>query len=160
MRILGIDPGYERLGLAVIEGEKGGEELLHSECFFTSAKKPFHERLEEVGERIEQVLREWKPDRVALETLFFAKNQKTAMLVAGVRGVILYEVAKSKLPLFEYAPNEIKVAVTSYGKSEKKEIGRMVERLITIKKKIRYDDEYDAIATALTCAAREKIHRS
>ena len=157
MVIVGIDPGYERLGLAVIEKTARGERLLHSECFRTKAEGSFPDRLREVGARLEVLMKEWKPNRVALETLFFSNNQKTAMTVSAVRGVILYEAARAKLPTFEYAPQEIKVAVGGHGRSDKKDVERMVRRLIRIEKKIEHDDEYDAIAAALTCAAREKL---
>ena len=156
MRILGIDPGYERLGLALTGGDRGSEVLIYSECFKTSAEHSFPERLREIGLQVRKIIKAWKPERAAIESLFFAKNQKTAMTVSAVRGVILYELAQAGLSIFEYAPNEIKVAITGYGKSGKDDIGRMVERLVVVRKKITYDDEYDAIAAALTCSAREK----
>ncbi len=152
---MGIDPGYGRLGIAVIE-RSGGETLLYSECFTTKAGLPFALRLKEVGGRVKVLIKKWKPDRVALESLFFSKNQKTAMEVSATRGVIMYEARNAGLPVFEYTPVEIKVATTGYGRSDKRQIKAMVDRLIAVHKKIAYDDEYDAIATALTCAAREK----
>lgn len=156
MKIMGIDPGYERLGVALIEKSARGERLLHSECFRTKGSRSFPDRLKEIGLRLGTLIKEWKPDRLALETLFFSNNQKTAMAVSGVRGVILYESARAGLPIFEYSPQEIKVAVGGHGKSDKKDMARMVARLIRIEKEIKHDDEYDAIAAALTCAAREK----
>ncbi len=156
LRVIGIDPGYDRLGVAIIEKTKDQERLLHSECFLTSPKDSFAKRLRLIGEHLEKVLAKWRPDRAALETLFFAKNQKTAMFVAAVRGVILYEIEKTGTPIFEYAPIEIKVAVTGYGRSDKKQVEGMVKRLIHIEQAVRYDDEYDAIAAALTSLARDR----
>jgi crossover junction endodeoxyribonuclease RuvC len=157
MRIISIDPGYERLGLAIIEKEKNQKEvLLYSECFKTSAKLPHHERLALIGSKIYETIKEWRPEQLATEKLFFSGNQKTAMLVAEARGVILYVGATLGLPIFEYRPNEIKIAITGYGKSEKKQIIDMVKKLIKVNTKTNSDDEFDAIAIGLTHLA---IHR-
>lgn len=155
MRILGIDPGYERLGIAVIEcGSKGiKDKLLFSECFKTSAKESTYVRLQKIGNRVEKVITEFKPHTLGIEKLFLTNNQKTAMVVAEARGVILYESQKAGLQIFEYTPPEIKVAITSSGNSDKSQIIAMVPRLIEIKKEITIDDEFDAIAIALTCRA-------
>ena len=95
----------------------------------------------------------FKPAKVAVEELLFSKNVKTAIKVAEARGVILAEAARKKVAVFEYNPNSIKLAITGYGKSDKKQIIGMIERLVKIEHKIEFDDEYDAIAVALTCAA-------
>lgn len=154
MKIIGIDPGYDRLGIAIVEKpEKGKEAVLHSECFTTSSTEPIHERLLKIGIRIAEVLEEFKPETAAIETLFITKNQKTAMRVAEARGIIMYEAAKRNIPVNEYSPMEIKTAVTGDGTSDKVRIIKMVHLLVDIPKK-KIDDEYDAIAVALTCAAR------
>lgn len=156
MRILGIDPGYERLGLAVVEKESGKEVLVHSECFQTDAKLPFPERLELVGAEIERIIKEFEPNHLALENVFFNTNQKTAMDVAAVRGVVLYVGKNNDLDVFEYTPPQIKSAVAGSGRGSKKDVIAMLHNLIDINKDIRLDDEYDAIAVALTHSA---IHR-
>ena len=160
MRIIAIDPGYERLGIAVIEKKdaKSKEQLIFSECFFTDAKLPHPTRLANIGVELDKIIDEYKPDALAVETLFFSKNTKTAMKVAEARGVILHAAARKKLLIQEYAPIEIKVAVTGYGKSDKSQVTAMVIRLITISKTIKYDDEYDAIACGLTFFATFKPH--
>ncbi|MES3005002.1 MAG: crossover junction endodeoxyribonuclease RuvC [Patescibacteria group bacterium] len=151
MKIISIDPGYERLGIAVIEKElKGKEVLLFSECFKTSAKLPHHERLTLIGNRIKEVIKKWKPQALATEKLFFSANQKTALFVAEARGVILYAGSSESLPVFEYRPNEIKIAITGYGRSEKKQMMDMTRKLIKIDSKTKSDDEFDAIAIGLT----------
>jgi crossover junction endodeoxyribonuclease RuvC len=151
MRIISIDPGYERLGLAVIEKEKNKKEvLIFSECFKTSSKLPHSERLTLIGDRIKEVIKKYKPEQLATEKLFFSGNQKTAMLVAEARGVILYSGTSSGLPVFEYTPNEVKIAITGYGRSEKRQIIDMVKKLIDVKKSKESDDEFDAIAIGLT----------
>jgi len=158
MRIISIDPGYERLGLAIIEKvassatRRGGEKevLLFSECFKTSAKLPHHERLALIGDRIKDVIKKWKPEQLATEKLFFAGNQKTALLVAEARGVILYTGSSLGLEIFEYRPNEIKIAITGYGSAQKKQMMDMTRKLIKIDSKTNSDDELDAIAIGLT----------
>ncbi len=151
MRIISIDPGYERLGLAVIDKvSKQKEVLLFSECFKTPAKLPHHERLTLIGNRIKEVVKKWKPETLATEKLFFSGNQKTAMLVAEARGVILYTGSSLGLDIFEYTPNSIKIAITGYGRSEKRQMIDMVKKLIVVDKKTNSDDEFDAIAIGLT----------
>ena len=161
MRIIAIDPGYERLGIAVLEkNPREKEVLLYSDCFKTSAKLPHAKRLNLIGDEIARVIDEYRPSALCLETLFFSTNQKTAITVAEARGVILYQAAKHDLVVYEYGPGEIKVAVTGYGKSDKEQVIRMIPRLIRIDKgveNIRHDDEFDAIAVGLTCFAVERF---
>ncbi len=158
MRILGIDPGYDRLGIAVIEKNvRGRETLLYSECFQTSAKSPIYERFLALGAEIGRVIDEFDPDALAIETLFITKNQKTAMRVSEARGIIIYEAAKRAIPVHEYGPMEIKTAITSDGTSDKARMIKMVGMLIDIPpKKKAIDDEYDAIAVALTHSAHAR----
>lgn len=151
MRIISIDPGYERLGIAVIEKmSKEPEILIFSECFKTSSKIPHHERLSLIGNRIREVVQEHRPESLATEKLFFSSNQKTALLVAEARGVILFIGSSLGLDIFEYSPNEIKIAVTGYGKAQKNQIIDMVKKLIKVPSSKTSDDEFDAIAIGLT----------
>ncbi len=151
MRIISIDPGFERLGIAILEKNKNEKEvLLFSECFKTSSKLPHHERLTLIGDRIKEVIKKWKPEQMATEKLFFSGNQKTAMLVAEARGVILYTGTSKGLQIFEYRPNEIKIAITGYGGAQKKQMMDMTRKLIEIDSKTQSDDEMDAIAIGLT----------
>lgn len=158
MIILGIDPGYERLGIAVLSKENDNQKeiVLFSECFKTEKKLPHHKRLFLIGKEINSVIKKYSPEKLAIETLFFNSNQMTAMKVAEARGVILYEASRSGLNIFEYTPLQIKIAVTGYGRSDKKQMIDMLNKLILIKKPIKHDDEYDAIASAITCFACEK----
>jgi crossover junction endodeoxyribonuclease RuvC len=151
--ILGIDPGYGRVGIAVIEKNNKGEKLIHSECFETDSKLPHSKRLLALGEKVRKTIDKYGPNKIAVETLLWSKNKKTALQVAEARGVILLEAERRGIFICEYNPNQIKLAVTGYGKSDKKQIINMVEKLVKLKPKKRHDDEYDAIATALTCAA-------
>jgi crossover junction endodeoxyribonuclease RuvC len=156
MRVLAIDPGYERVGIAIIE--KSGsqkEQLIFSECFKTSAKSSFPARLELIGNEIETLIKEYTPQAMALEKLFFNTNQTTAMKVSEVRGMLLYLARSYQLTICEYTPLQIKIAATGYGQSSKQQVIAMVSKLIKIEKEIKYDDEYDAIACGLTCLASE-----
>lgn len=154
MRILGIDPGYDRLGIAIVEKPlKGKESVIYSDCFQTSAKEEIFERFKKIGAEMGRVLDEYKPESMALETLFITKNQKTGMRVAEARGIVIYEAVKRNIPVFEYGPMQIKTAVTGDGTSDKDRMIKMVELLVKLPPGERIDDEYDAIAVALTHAA-------
>lgn len=153
MRILAFDPGYERLGVAVLEKQNAKEQLLHSDCIRTKATLTFPERLAELGKAAEALVAHWAPNGIALEEVFFEKNAKTAMQVAEVRGVLTYIAASRRLPLYQYTPAEVKIATTGYGASDKKAVAAMVPRLVKLPEKKRLDDELDAIAVGITCLA-------
>lgn len=153
MKIIAIDPGYERVGIAILEKENGKESLLFSECFKTLASESNQERLRQIGNEICFLIKKHQPEIMGIENLFFKTNAKTAMKVSEARGVMLYEAAKNNLKIAEFTPLQIKVAVTGYGKSDKEQVKEMVKRLIKINKVIKYDDEYDAIAVGLTLFA-------
>jgi len=152
MKIIGIDPGYERLGIAILEKNKSDkkERVLYSDCFKTSSKAPFEGRLLLLGKEVERLIALYEPDGLAIETLFFQNNQKTAMHVAEVRGVMLYIAKCRSLTLQEFTPLQVKVAVAGHGQGDKKAVTDMVTKLVLIEKEIKHDDEYDAIAIALT----------
>jgi crossover junction endodeoxyribonuclease RuvC len=155
MIILGIDPGYDRLGIAIIEKTKK-ESLLYSECYTTPKNLKFEDRLVMIGRKVKEVIEKYSPTVLAIEKLYITKNQKTAMNVSESRGVIMYEAAQRGMKIYEFSPPEIKVAVTSDGKSDKNQVIKMVSMLINIPKEKAQDDEYDAIAVALTCSAQLK----
>jgi crossover junction endodeoxyribonuclease RuvC len=151
MKILAIDPGYERVGVAILEKVSGQKEvLLFSECIQTDKKLEHSERLFRIKTELEKIIKKYKPEYLAIENLFFSKNQKTALLVSEARGAILVTAKSHGLEVSEFTPNSIKVAVTGYGKSDKKTIINFLPKLIQINKKIKHDDEFDAIATGIT----------
>jgi len=151
MRVIAFDPGYERLGIAVLEKKNSKDVLLYSECFQTSKDLDHSKRLFALYKRIREVIGEYSPDTGALETLFFANNQKTALKVAEVRGVILAVCESYGIFPNEFSPSAIKIGVTGYGKSDKTAVIKMIPLLIKINKEIKFDDEYDAIAVGITC---------
>jgi crossover junction endodeoxyribonuclease RuvC len=159
MKVLGVDPGYGRCGVAVVEKTGGKkEELLYSDCIETSAATPFPERLTAVADEYGRLIRLFAPDCIALEKLYFTKNQKTAMQVAEVRGALIERAAHYGIPVAEYTPGEVKSAVASSGNAGKKQVASMLHLLLRIDKHITHDDEYDAIAIALTHLSRLRPH--
>lgn len=156
MRVLSIDPGYGRCGVAILEKKNGKEFLIYSECVETSSKKTFPERLTEVLKACTALLEKHRPDAVALEKLFFSTNQKTAMQVAEVRGALIGMAGSAGIPVSEYTPMQVKNATTGFGGADKKQIAKMLHILVKIDKKIQYDDEYDAIAVGITHLAHAR----
>ncbi len=145
-RVIGIDPGFGRCGVAILEANK----LLFSTCLVTDSKMKHEDRLLFLGEELGKIIKKWRPKSIATEKLFFNVNIRTALKVAEARGVILYESAKADLPVYEYSPQAIKIAVTGYGKASKSQVETMVMRLLGLKTSPMHDDEMDAIAVGIT----------
>ena len=171
MRIIAIDPGYERMGIAVLEKDasgRGRETLLDSSCFQTSPTLLFSDRLLLLGAEIGRWIKKWKPEAMAIETLFFNTNQKTAMRVSEARGAVIYEAKRGGLAVFEYTPLQVKIAITGDGRAGKEQVLAMIGKLIELpeshRQKIarggakKYDDEYDAIAIGLAHLASFSFH--
>ncbi len=157
MRVLAFDPGFERLGAAVVERTGSKETLLHSECIQTSASLPFPERLAILGKAAETLIETYAPSAVALEEVYFVNNAKTAMKIAEVRGMLIYLTMSRGLTLYQYTPLQVKVAITGYGQSDKAAVAMMVGRLLALPARKRLDDEIDAIAVGLTCLASARL---
>lgn len=154
MVLLGIDPGYERCGFAVLEKPThGAEKLLYSVCFKTDATLPFTERLVLIVAEARRLIEAYEVNATALEKLYFTSNQKTAMRVAEVRGALLLVACEQGTRVVEYGPGEVKVAVAGDGRADKRQVMSMVRQLIRLEKDITSDDEFDAIAVALTASA-------
>lgn len=157
MRVLGIDPGYDRFGIAVLERRERKEVLIHSTCATTKKTDALPDRLRAVGDALDSAIREYAPGAVALEQLFFNKNVKTALAVAEARGVALYVARSHDIPVFEYSPQAVKIATTGYGASTKDQVESMLHRLVVGIPVKALDDEYDAIAVALACLVSERF---
>jgi len=159
MRVLAIDPGYERCGVAVLEQERGGkEDLLYSECLQTSTSLPFPERLRSIVDSCVTIMERYNPSALAIERLYFNTNQKTAMAVAEVRGALLYAATVRDIAVSEYTPSSIKTAVAGWGRADKQQVITMVGKIVAIKEPIEFDDEYDAIAIGITHLAHSRSH--
>ncbi len=158
MKIIAIDPGYDRLGVAIMRKNHNNEvSLICSQCLITENNHSFSERMMFIGERVSELLDTHKPEAIAIETLFFNKNIKTALKVAHVRGILIYLALLHDCALYEYGPQEIKVSVTGYGKSDKVAVISMVKKLIPNAPKKAIDDEYDAIAVGITCLSSIRL---
>lgn len=156
--ILAIDPGFDRIGLAVMQASKDKPELLFSKCIETDPKETKPKRLLFIGEEVRRVIKKWHPESLAVETLFFNTNITSAIGVAEARGIIIYEAMRENMGVFEYGPQTVKIAVTGYGKADKIQMATMVKRLVNLPNKLskRLDDEIDAIALGITHLASRK----
>jgi len=156
-RVLAIDPGFDRVGVAILEGTSSKQALLFSECISTNKKETHAERIKQIGIEIRKVIKDWSPEYLAIEKLFFNQNTTSAIRVAEARGVIIYEASLASLTISEYSPQEIKIATTGYGKAAKNEVETMVMKLLEIKILPKLDDEVDAIAVGITHLASHKL---
>lgn len=152
MRILAIDPGYDRLGIAVVEGSSSRPTLLMSACV-TPPRGERAARLSVVAKAVTDTIAAYAPDALAIETLFFGINKKTALSVAEARGAVLAAAGACALPVIECSPQEVKLAVTGHGRADKTAVARMIARLVPLEKKRRLDDELDAIGIGITALA-------
>lgn len=146
--ILGIDPGFATTGVGIIRITNGTPAEAAYDCITTKAGKDFTVRLTELHSAIRSVIKSFKPDIMAIERLFFARNAKTAMSVGQAIGVIKLAAAQSGIPVQEYTPMEVKQAVTGKGMGEKKEVAGMVARLLGLDRIPKPDDAADALAIA------------
>jgi crossover junction endodeoxyribonuclease RuvC len=152
MKILGIDPGSGIIGFGLIE-KKSNSKLIDAGVIRTTIGNDDASRLLELYESMKELVQEMKPDAASVEKLFFAQNVTTAMTVAQARGVILLALAEEKIPIYEYTPLQIKMAMTGYGRATKAQIQEMVRVQLGLKNKPKPDDCADALAAALTHVA-------
>lgn len=153
LRVLGIDPGFDRLGIAVVEGDPSKPSHVWSECV-EPPKESREVRLACVYKAVSDAIQTYTPDVLALETLFFSTNRKTAVGVAEARGAILTAAGTHSIPVVEYSPQQVKLAVTGYGAADKRSMSLMVPKLIALPpKKRRLDDEFDALAVGIAALA-------
>lgn len=150
MRILGIDPGTGILGFGVIEADSGKAQLVDAGVIRTPVKEDDAVRLQTIFDELTEIIAQTKPTEMAVEKLFFAQNVTTAMTVAQARGVVLLCGMQAGLIIAEYTPQQIKQALTGYGKAEKKQIQEMVRVILQLKEVPKPDDCADALAAAIT----------
>lgn len=153
MRILGIDPGYATIGFGIIDAQRGSFQLRQYGTITTSPDLPFEKRLAVIYDDMNRLLDAAAPDVLAIEELFWGHNVTTGIGVSHGRGVILLAAAQRDLPIREYTPMQIKLAVVGYGNATKLQVMDMTKRLLHMEHVARPDDAADAIAVAL-CHAR------
>lgn len=150
-RVLGIDPGYGRIGIAVVEKEHPKEHLIFSDCLSTPKEMSHSDRLRLIGERLDSIITEHEPTVVGVESIFFTKNQKTVIQVAQSRGVVLYIAAIHSLAVHDISPPQIKLSLTGSGRADKQQVAWVAANILGMKNwESKIDDEMDAIAVALT----------
>ena len=157
-RILGIDPGFATIGFGLVEADRGQARMVTYGAITTPAGLPLSRRLYQIGTDMEDLIGQLKPDVISIEELFFNNNITTGIAVAHGRGVLLYAAERCGIPLYEYTPSQVKLAVTGYGKAEKRQVMDMTRRLLKLQKVPRPDDAADALALAL-CHARSVTSR-
>lgn len=150
MRIIGIDPGTGILGFGIIEVTKGKPVLVDGGVIRTPVKEDDAVRLLTIYEELTDIIADTKPDEMAVEKLFFSQNVTTAMTVSQARGIVLLTAMQAGIKISEYTPQQIKQALTGYGKADKKQIQEMVRVILNLKEVPRPDDCADAIACAIT----------
>ena len=158
MIILGIDPGYAIVGYGVLEYKNNSFKVLEYGSIETKAGTEFKQRLLKIHKGMEELIKRYSPDAVAVEELFFNTNTKTAIKVAQARGVILLSGSISTAGVFEYTPLQVKQAVCGYGRADKSQVQQMVKLLLNLEKVPKPDDTADALAVAICHAHSYNPH--
>ncbi|MBI2451110.1 MAG: crossover junction endodeoxyribonuclease RuvC [Parcubacteria group bacterium] len=153
MIILGIDPGIARLGYGIILKNNSRISCLDYGCLETAKTLAQSERLMILHDSLSKIIQKQNPNFLAIERLFFAKNAKTALNIAEIRGVILLLAQKMNLKIKEVTPIQVKQSLTSYGRADKKQVSLMVQKLLNLKKIPKPDDAADALAIAIAAWA-------
>ena len=155
VRVLAIDPGFDRMGIAVVEGDPSRPTLVWSDCVLPP-KGTVEERLSVIQRAVAEAITKYEPDVFALEALFFSSNVKTALGVAEARGAVLAAAGEAGCRVIECSPQEVKLAVTGYGAADKKAVAQMLPHLLTLPPKKRLDDELDAIAVGICALTKSR----
>jgi len=158
MIILGIDPGTATTGYGVIDYKKKKLTCLDYGVIETPAKTDMGERLKQLNFDLDQIIKKYKPEMAAVESLFFFKNLKTAMPVSQARGVILFTLAKRNVPAVDFTPQQAKTSVTGYGKATKNQVQKMVKNILNLEEIPKPDDAADALAIAICCSDKCKFN--
>ena len=149
MIILGIDPGYAIVGWGVLEYKNNRFRVLDYGAILTKAGTPTPERLHTIYRELTAIIHKYRPDAMAVEELFFNTNQKTGIIVAEARGVILLSAVENGVSLYEYTPLQVKQSVVGYGRAEKKQVISMVTMFLNLDAPPKPDDTADALALAI-----------
>jgi len=163
MIILGIDPGTANTGYGVVKVKsqkskvKSQLKAIDYGCITTSPNLSSGDRLKKINNEINKLIKKYKPEVLAVENIYFFKNLKTAMPVSQAKGVILLTAAKKKIPVYEVTPLQVKMAITGYGKAEKKQVQEMVKVLLDLKEVPKTDDAADALGVALCYAFKSGV---
>jgi len=152
MIILGIDPGTATTGFGIIEKTKKKIRVIDYGCIKTCPDLGAGERLKIINNELNKLIKKHRPNILAVETVYFFKNLKTAMPVSQAKGVVLLTAAKKKIPVYEFTPLQMKMAIAGYGKAEKKQVQEMLKILLNMEETPKQDDAADALGIALCCS--------
>lgn len=150
MTILGVDPGTARIGWGVIQEHAGKITARAYGCITTEKTLALPDRLHIIYTECSEILREYTPDVMSVEDLFFSKNVTTAIAVGQARGVILLTAAEQKIPVYSYSPNTVKKTICGSGSADKHQVEKMITSILRLKEIPKPDDTADALAIAAT----------
>jgi crossover junction endodeoxyribonuclease RuvC len=156
MIILGIDPGTAATGYGVVERVGSGLRAIDFGCIETTQASSAAERLLQIHRALADLLEAYQPACIAVERLFFNRNVQTAFAVGQARGAVLLTAAQHGCPVLEFTPNEVKIAVTGYGRAPKDQVQRMVQIVLGLPELPRPDDAADALAIAICLAHSQR----
>lgn len=150
MIILGLDPGLSLTGWGLVKSSGAGDlSMIAYGCIKTKPSEPITERLTNIHLSLRQIIQQYHPDEMAIEELFFAKEARTVASVGQARGAVLVAAALEKIPVFEYNPRHIKMALTGYGSADKSQMQKMVKTVLRLTEIPKPDDAADALAMAV-----------
>ncbi|WP_022819112.1 crossover junction endodeoxyribonuclease RuvC [Fusobacterium russii] len=150
MRIIGIDPGTAIVGYGIVDFNKNKYTAVHYGVITTSKDLNMEDRLLIIYQELRKILDEYKPEYMAIEDLFYFKNNKTVISVAQARGIILLNAKQNNIPVASYTPLQVKIGITGYGKADKKQIQQMIQKFLGLTEIPKPDDAADALAIAIT----------
>lgn len=150
MRILGIDPGTAIVGYSIVDFKNNKLDLIKYGCIYTDKNLAMEDRLLQIFDELEEIIKIYSPEFMAVEELFFFKNNKTVISVGQARGVIILAGKKQNLQIESYTPLQVKMGITGYGKADKKQVQLMVQKILKLDEIPKPDDAADAIAVAIT----------
>ncbi|HVM31457.1 MAG TPA: crossover junction endodeoxyribonuclease RuvC [Candidatus Limnocylindrales bacterium] len=157
MIVLGVDPGTAATGYGIVERSGNRLRMIDFGCLETTPAQQLAERLMEIHRAMTELIDEHRPQLLGVERLFFNRNVQTAFAVGQARGVVLLAAAQAGLPVFEYGPHEVKMAVTGYGRADKGQVQRMVQAVLGMDALPRPDDAADALAVAICTAHSQRV---
>lgn len=150
MRVLGIDPGTAIVGFSILDFENNKFNVIDYGCIYTDKDMAMEDRLCKIYTELSEIIDKYNPEEMAIEELFYFKNNKTVISVGQARGVIVLCGRQKNLKISHYTPLQVKTGITGYGKAEKKQIQLMVQRILNLKEIPKPDDAADALAIAIT----------
>ena len=148
MLVLGVDPGSIATGYGLIEKKNNRMACIHSGAVTSSHKTPFHQRIHHIFQDMVEIMTRYRPQELAIEDVFFAKNVKSALKIGHARGAVLIAAVQCSVKIFEYTPLEIKKSVVGYGRATKEQVCSMVQVILNLQKPVSYDTS-DALAAAI-----------